>query len=60
MPQNIFESIKKVNKYKNEYWSSRDLSKALEYKGYKKFLNVIDKAKKACQNSGQVIHNHFV
>jgi len=60
MIQNVFEKIKKVNKYKSEYWSSRDLSKALEYKDYRKFLNVINKSKESCKNSGQVIHNHFV
>jgi DNA-damage-inducible protein D len=32
----------------------------LEYAEYRKFLNVIDKAKIACKNSGEVIHNHFV
>ena len=60
MTQNIFESIKHINEYESEFWSSRDLAKVLEYSSYKKFLNVINKAKVACENSGQVIHNHFV
>ena len=60
MAQNIFESIKHINEYESEFWSSRDLAKVLEYSSYKKFLNVINKAKVACENSGQVIHNHFV
>lgn len=60
MTQNIFEEIKHINEYKSEYWSSRDLAKALEYSEYRKFLNVIDRAKVSCENSGQVIHNHFV
>ena len=59
MKNNIFEEIKKINEYQSEFWSSRDLAKALDYSNYDKFLNVINKAKEACNNSGQVIHNHF-
>lgn len=60
MGNNIFEEIKRINEYQSEYWSSRDLAKVLEYAEYRNFLLVIDKAKEACQNSGEVIHNHFV
>lgn len=60
MPINRFEEIKKLDKNDKEYWSSRDLAKTLEYVDYRKFTNVIDKAKIACENSGEVIHNHFV
>ena len=59
MNNNIFEEIKKINEYNSEFWSSRDLAKVLNYSSYKKFLNVIEKAKIACKNSGEVIHNHF-
>lgn len=59
MNNNIFEEIKKVNEYQSEFWSSRDLAKALDYSNYDKFLSVINKAKEACENSGEVIHNHF-
>ena len=60
MKENQFETIKQLDNENREYWSSRDLAKALEYPDYRKFLNVIDKAKVACENSGEVIHNHFV
>ena len=60
MDNNVFEEIKKINEYQSEYWSSRDLAKILEYTEYRNFLTVIEKAKEACENSGQVIHNHFV
>lgn len=60
MVDNTFESIKRVDHNGVEYWSSRDLAKALEYPDYRKFQNVIDKAQIACENSGEVIHNHFV
>jgi DNA-damage-inducible protein D len=60
MLNNIFEEIKRVSDKGNEYWSARDLYKALDYVDYRNFLNVIEKAKAACENSRQVIHNHFV
>jgi DNA-damage-inducible protein D len=60
MKENIFETIKRLDDDRKEYWSSRELAKALEYIDYRKFLGVIDKAKIACENSGEVIHNHFV
>lgn len=59
MAQTIFEQIKRVNDYGSDFWSSRDLGKALEYASYNKFINVIKKAKTACENSGQDINNHF-
>ncbi|MEK7607254.1 MAG: DNA damage-inducible protein D [Patescibacteria group bacterium] len=60
MAENQFEAIKRFDNNNREYWSSRDLARVLEYPDYRKFLNVIDKAKVACENSGEVIHNHFV
>ena len=60
MKENIFETIKRWDNNGAEYWSSRELAVILEYTDYRKFLNVIDKAKIACENSGAVIHNHFV
>ncbi len=60
MTQIIFEEIRRVNEHGGEFWSSRDLAKALDYANYSKFLNVIERVKKACENSGEVIHNHFV
>lgn len=60
MRENTFETIKRLDNNGSEYWSSRDLAKVLEYPDYRKFLNVIDKAKVACDKSGEVIHKHFV
>lgn len=60
MRENQFEKIKRLDENGKEYWSSRKLAKELDYLDYRKFLNVIDKAKIACENSGEVIHNHFV
>ena len=56
----IFEEIKHINEIGQEYWSARELYTVLEYIKWDKFLNVIDKAKQACQNSGQEPENHFL
>ena len=49
---NIFESIKYIDEYGNEYWYARELSKVLEYKDWRNFLKVLNKVKEACKNSG--------
>ena len=48
----IFENIKHIDEYGNEYWYARELSKVLEYKDWRNFLKVLNKAKEACKNSG--------
>lgn len=49
---NIFENIKHIDEYENEYWEARELQKVLEYKEWRKFEGVINKARIACDNSG--------
>lgn len=60
MKENQFETIKRLDENGREYWSSRELAKVLEYTDYRNFLGVVSKAETACENSGEVIHNHFV
>ena len=55
----VFEQIKRVDENGNEYWSARDLAKALEYSEYRHFLPALERAKEACKNSLQDIDNHF-
>jgi DNA-damage-inducible protein D len=42
-----------------EYWLARDLQHLLGYTKWDNFLNVISKAKTACEVSGHEIPNHF-
>ena len=42
--ETIFESVKHIDDEGNEYWHARDLQKVLEYKDWRNFCKVIDKA----------------
>jgi DNA-damage-inducible protein D len=42
-----------------EYWLARELQELLEYTQWRNFENVIAKAKKACENSGNAVSDHF-
>ena len=55
-----FEQIRRTNDAGNEYWSSRDFAKVLDYSDYRNFEQVINKARTACFNSGQRVDDHFV
>jgi len=55
----IFENIRHVNKYGNEYWSARELAKTLEYAQWRRFNDVIKRAKDACKNSKNSVSEHF-
>ena len=46
-----FEDIKHFDEYGGEYWFARDLQKVLEYKDWRNFKKVIDKAKMSANNS---------
>lgn len=58
--EQTFESIKHVNENGQEFWYARELQNVLEYSEWRNFQNVINKAKDACQNSGNSVQNHFV
>jgi len=42
-----------------EYWTARDLQILFEYADWDNFVNVIEKAKMACQNSKRSKYDHF-
>lgn len=57
--ENIFESIKHINEYDQEFWLARELQPILEYAQWRRFEEAIDRAKNACENSGYRISDHF-
>ena len=58
--ESLFESIRHVNEYGQEFWYARELQSALEYKEWRNFNKVIEKAKFACESSENITSEHFV
>ena len=58
--ESLFESIKHINEYGEEFWYARELQRALEYTEWRNFSRVIDRAVTACENSGNDVFHHFV
>ena len=56
----VFENIKHIDEFGNEFWYARELSKVLEYKDWRNFLKVLNKAKEACKNSGINVKEQLV
>lgn len=57
--ESLFESIRHVNEYGQEFWYARELAKALEYKDFRNFELAIFKAMDSCKNSGFNVSDHF-
>lgn len=57
--ESLFESIKHINEYGQEYWLARELQKALGYSQWRRFKDSILRAEEACENSGNAILEHF-
>jgi len=55
-----FEDIKHIDENGIEYWYARELQLVLNYKEWRKFENVINKAKESCKNSEVSVFDHFV
>ena len=57
--EEIFENLKHINEYGQEFWYARELQSALEYSQWRYLKEAIERAKTACTNSGQNIADHF-
>ena len=55
-----FEDIKHINENGIEFWFARELQLVLDYKEWRKFEGVVQRAIKACKNSDINDLDHFV
>ena len=58
--ESLFESIRHVDEYGQEFWYARELSKVLDYKDFRNFELTIFKAMETCKNSNNNVEDHFV
>lgn len=54
-----FEGIRHVDDEGNAFWQARALTKVLDYSEYRHFLPVVERAREACNNSGQPLEDHI-
>ena len=57
--EEIFENLKHINEYGQEFWYARELQSALEYSQWRRFSDAIERAKTACEKSGHRMQDHF-
>lgn len=57
--QSPFDSIKHIDEQGREYWLARELMPVLGYSRWSDFLASIDRARLACENTGNVLTEHF-
>ena len=57
--ESVFESIKHINEYDQEFWYARELQNALEYARWENFYKAISRAVDSCTASGNEPSDHF-
>lgn len=57
--EDVFEKIKHINEYGQEYWCARELQVALEYSQWRYFSYAIDRAVESCEKSKNNVSDHF-
>ena len=57
--ESLFDSIRHINEYGQEFWYARELQNVLSYSQWRYFCKVISKAMEACENSGNNVADHL-
>ena len=59
MKNTVFENIKHIDEFGNEYWFARELQKALEYTQWRRFEDAIKRSIVSCKNSAYNVDDNF-
>jgi DNA-damage-inducible protein D len=54
-----FDSIRHLDTEGNEFWLARELAPLLDYPQWRNFMQVLEKARLACQKTGCAVADHF-
>ncbi len=54
------DSVRRTTPTGTDFWSARDLMRILAYSDWRNLVEVIERAKQACSNSGNFVAHHFV
>ena len=57
--ERIFEDIRHIDEFGYEFWYARELKEVLKYSQWRRFKEVIEKAKITCNTSNYNILDHF-
>lgn len=54
-----FEGVRHTDEDGHEYWLGRELAPLLDYQDWRNFMQVVERARQACQQSGHAVEDHF-
>ncbi len=54
-----FEGVRQTDEGGHEYWLGRELAPLLDYQDWRNFMQVVERARQACQQSGHAVEDHF-
>ncbi len=59
----VIDQLKALQKVSNNghlYWIAREIMPVLDYRDWRDFRDVLERAKASCENAGNFVANHFV